>query len=93
MRVSLTNYGLRIDILNHIQDGFIYKLHAEKRLAKYVKFVDASVFGRYFVHLCAPRAILTLLAKRMEEEGVDPSDKDAIRRVNREVAKYTGHLE
>jgi hypothetical protein len=81
-----------IYILNHLQESFIFKLHAERRLGTYRRFVDPDIFGHTFTHQCTMRAILTLIARRMAEEGVDPEDQEAIARINREVAGYTGHL-
>jgi sulfatase maturation enzyme AslB (radical SAM superfamily) len=78
-------------ILNHMQDQFVFKLHAERRLGEYRRCVDPSLFGVSFGHLCTLRAILTLIARRMQEEAVDPEDREAIQRINREVARYTGH--
>jgi len=52
-----------IDILNHLQDAFVFRLHAARRLADYRRFVDPEVFGDSIGHLCAYRAILTLLAR------------------------------
>jgi sulfatase maturation enzyme AslB (radical SAM superfamily) len=80
-----------IHLLNHMQDQFVFKLHAERRLGEYRRFVDPSVFGESFGHLCTLRAILTLIARRMQEEAVDPEDREAMQCINREVARYTGH--
>ena len=80
-----------IDILNHLQDAFVFRLHAERRLADYRRLVDSKVFGDSIEHLCAYRAILTLLARKMHEEQIDPDDQAAVRRLNLEVACLTGH--
>ena len=37
-------------------------------------------------------SVLTLLALRMEQQGVDPGDAEGLARVNRQVARETGHL-
>ena len=79
-------------ILNHIQDSVIFRLHSERRLVEYRKHVDTTIFGGYFNHLCTLPAILTLLARRMIEERIDPEDRIAVKRINLEVAHYTGHL-
>lgn len=81
-----------IHILNHLQDSFVYKLHAENRIVDYLKFFDKDIFGSYFDHVCSLRAILTLIARRIEEKQISPDDKQAIHQVNLEVAKITGHL-
>jgi sulfatase maturation enzyme AslB (radical SAM superfamily) len=80
-----------IDILNHLQEAFVFRLHAERRLADYRRFVDPEIFGNAIGHLCTYRAILTLLARRMHEEQIDPDDGAAIQRLNLEVARLTGH--
>jgi len=80
-----------VTILNRMQDSLVFKLHAERRLAAYRRCVDPAVFGESFAHLCTVRAILTLIARRIEEEAVAPDDQAAILRINHEVARYTGH--
>jgi hypothetical protein len=80
-----------IDILNRLQDNFVFKLHAEKRLGEYLQFVDRSVFGSRFSHGCSLRAIVSLIAKLMHEGNVSPDDKDAIHRINMKVGWLTGH--
>lgn len=88
------NFHVRpmVDILNHMQDAFIYRLHAEGRIADFLPLVDPGVFGESFVHPCSLRAFMTMVAQRMHEEGVEAGDRDAISRINREVALVTGHL-
>jgi hypothetical protein len=88
---NLHRQGL-VHILNRLQDQFVFKLHAERRLKEYRRCVDPAIFGAAFDHLCTLRAILTLIARRMEEEAVDPQDRPAMLRINREVARATGHL-
>lgn len=80
-----------LDILNTMQDAFIYRLHAEARIDDYRRFLDPSVFGR-FEHLCGLRTALGMVARRMHERGVDPGDRESIAAINREVARRTGHL-
>ena len=77
--------------LNHLQDSFIFKLHAEHKIGECRSYMDFDLFGKYFDHLCTPRAILTLLAKRLHETGIDPCNRDAPRNINLEVARITGH--
>jgi hypothetical protein len=78
-----------VEVLNRMQESFIYRLHAENRIGEYLRFVDESVFGSSFSHPCSLRAILTMIAKRMHEQGVDA---EGIARINREVAMVTGHM-
>jgi MoaA/NifB/PqqE/SkfB family radical SAM enzyme len=80
-----------VHLLNHLQDNFVFKLHAERRLGEYIRFVDPTIFGNSFAHLCTLRAILTLIAGRMAESGVESGDRKTILRLNHEVAKFTGH--
>ncbi len=79
------------DILNHLQDAFVYKLHADNRIERYLPFVDPRVFGKRVFHPCSARVVVTLIACRMEREGIEAGDTEGILRVNREVAALTGH--
>jgi hypothetical protein len=79
-----------IKILNSLQESFVYRLHADRRISTYLKFLDPNVFGSSFNHLCALRAILTMIARRMNEQGVEADDAKAIHRINREVALVAG---
>lgn len=81
-----------IEIVNHFDDAFISRLHIERRLDAYLPLVDREVFGDQFSHLCSLRAVITLLARKMDEQGVGMDDMQAIQRINHEVAKETGHL-
>ena len=80
------------EILNTMQDRFIFRLHAEGRVQEYIPLVDVALFGETYSHACSARAVLTLLALRMEQQGVDPGDAEGLARVNRQVARETGHL-
>lgn len=80
-----------VDIINHFDEAFVYQLHAEKRLDKYLPLVDRALFGEKFTHLCALRAIITLLARKMNDQGILCDDVANIERINREVALETGH--
>lgn len=82
-----------VQILNGLQNQFVFKLHAERRIAEYCRFLDTTIFGERFAHMCTLRAILTMIARNMETEQVDPGDEAAIRRINRNVARRTGHLQ
>jgi MoaA/NifB/PqqE/SkfB family radical SAM enzyme len=79
-----------LDILNGMQDSYIYRLHAERRIGDYLPFVDPNIFGRRFSHLCALRAVTTMIASRMRDQAVEPGDAEGVARINREVAAVTG---
>jgi MoaA/NifB/PqqE/SkfB family radical SAM enzyme len=81
-----------LDVLNGMQDAFAYRLHAEGRIASYRRFLDPAVFGARFDHACALRTALAMIARRLEERGVDENDAEAIRAVNVEVARKVGAL-
>ena len=81
-----------VDILNHFDEAFVYRLHNERRLEEYLPLVDRALFGEAFTHLCTLRSIVTLLARKMNEQFVEFSDLAGIQRVNRDVALLTGHL-
>jgi sulfatase maturation enzyme AslB (radical SAM superfamily) len=81
-----------VEILNHFDEAFVYRLHVERRLDEYLPYVDRALFGASFTHLCTLRSILTLLARKMHEQSVGFSDQEGIQRINREVAMLTGHL-
>jgi len=80
-----------VEILNHFDEAFVYQLHASRRLEEYLPLVDRSLFGSSFTHLCSLRSIVTLLARKMHEQGISPGDVLAVQRINREVAVVTGH--
>jgi pyruvate-formate lyase-activating enzyme len=80
-----------VEILNHFDEAFVYQLHASRRLEEYLPLVDRSLFGSSFTHLCSLRSIVTLLARKMYEQGISPDDTPAVQRINREVAALTGH--
>jgi hypothetical protein len=54
--------------------------------------VDRALFGSAFTHLCSLRSIVTLLARKMHEQGISFDDASAVKRVNLEVAVLTGHF-
>lgn len=80
------------EILNHFDEAFVFQLHASRRLEQYLPLVDRSLFGSAFTHLCSLRSIITLLARKMHEQGISPEDAPAVQRINREVAVLTGHF-
>lgn len=79
-----------VEILNGMQESFVYRLHAERLIAGYARFVDPGIFAKGFAHPCAARAIVTMIARRMHEEGIGEGDVDSLARVNREVALTCG---
>jgi len=79
------------EILNHFDEAFVYQLHASRQLEEYLPLVDRSLFGSAFTHLCSLRSIVTLLARKMHEQGISPDDTPAIQRINLAVALVTGH--
>jgi MoaA/NifB/PqqE/SkfB family radical SAM enzyme len=80
-----------VEILNHFDKAFVYQLHASRQLEEYLPLVDRSLFGSAFTHLCSLRSIVTLLARKMHEQGISPDDASAVQRINREAAVVTGH--
>jgi len=77
-------------LLNHMQETPLFRLHAEKRIAGYRRFLDPGFFGGGVDHLCAVRVAVNRIALIMLERGVDPEDGAAVRRVNEEVALSMG---
>jgi len=77
-------------ILNHLQETPLFRLHAEKRIADYRRFLDPGFFGGGVDHLCAVRVAVSRIAPIMLERGVDPEDAPAVRSVNEEVALNMG---
>ena len=84
--------GEVVETLNRIPERFIYRLHAERRIGEYRNCVDPSVFGKRFGSICTLRAIVTMVARKMHEAGVESGDSAAVARINREVALITGHF-
>ncbi|KAH3732861.1 radical SAM protein [Pelomyxa schiedti] len=87
---NINNHDI-VYLLNHLQDSFLYKLHAEKRLHEYIKYLDTNIFGTTFTFPCAFRAVLSMIAKRVHERNIQADDLQAIQQINREVAWYSGH--
>ncbi len=78
-----------VEILNNFQNSFVYKLHANKELAKYLKYYDTSIFGESIDHICSLRVILTLIARNINL--YNDTNKQTILKINKEIAKYSGH--
>ncbi len=57
-----------------------------------MSFHDPESIGDLIGHLRAYRAILSLLARKLHDEQIDPDDDHAaIEQLNLEVAHLTGH--
>lgn len=80
------------DILNHMQDTFIYQLHAKRKIGDYLRCVDTKLFGEGFATQCSLRAVTTMIAMRMHRQQVAMEDWVGIARINLEVARLTGHM-
>lgn len=81
-----------VEVLNGMHDAAVYRIHAEDRIAEYLPWLDRSIFGESFTHVCSLRVVLTLLARGIEEQGVDPHDPGALRELNVAVARQAGFL-
>lgn len=84
-------------ILNTMHDNLLFRLHANWTIKDYLPHMDTSIFGEAFDHLCSLRTIVNLLAKKMDAAGLSPDsvtaeDGPTLARINREVARWTGHL-
>lgn len=77
-----------IELLNRIQNSFVYKLHANNDIKNYLKYLDRKIFGEHYDHICTIRTILTLLAKQIDSESL--LTIDSISQINKEVARTTG---
>ena len=74
-----------INALNSFQDNFVYKLHSENKLYDYLKYYDQSVFGNRYDHLCSVRAVLTTIAKE-----INNNNTKNISEIIKETAQKTG---
>ncbi|MEA3244362.1 MAG: radical SAM protein [Pseudomonadota bacterium] len=81
-----------VHLLNHMHESFVFRLHAEHRIADNRQYLDPEVFGGHVDHVCSLRSVLTLIAREMEDRGVDPEDSEAIHEINVEVAQRSGFL-
>lgn len=77
-------------ILNHMHETPLFRLHAEKRIAGYRRFLDPGFFSGGVDHVCAVRVAVNRIALIMLERGVDPEDAAAVRSVNEEVVLKMG---
>jgi len=81
-----------VEVLNGMHDAAAYRIHAEDRIAQYLPLLDREIFGESFTHVCSLRVVLTLLARGIEEQGIDPHDPAALRELNEAVARQAGFL-
>ena len=79
-----------IQILNSMQESFIFRVHAENLIPGYLPYVDQAILGHGFAHPCALRATTTMIARRMHDRAVPSDDRAAIADINREVAEVLG---
>ncbi len=79
-----------IDILNNMQNSFVYQVHAEKKIKDYLKYLDQDIFGKHYQHICSIRAVLTILARKLENEK--DFSPERIKEINLEIAKYAGFI-
>jgi hypothetical protein len=54
-----------VDILNHLHEAFVYRLHAEKRVGEVRPFLDPGLFGSEPRHACGVRTALNMLGRAM----------------------------
>jgi MoaA/NifB/PqqE/SkfB family radical SAM enzyme len=79
------------DLLNNMQESFVYRLHSEKLINNYLKYWNSEVFGKYYEHICSVRTVLTVLAKKMNSAGYDSStEKNAISHLIDETSAECG---
>ncbi|MEM7040027.1 MAG: radical SAM protein, partial [Bacteroidota bacterium] len=82
-----------IHLLNTMQDRFVFRLHAEKKIGAYRRYLDTDIFGTHFDHVCSLRTVLTMLARELHEKGIDPEeDFDGLHAANIAVARRAGYM-
>jgi hypothetical protein len=79
-----------VDLLNHLHEALPYRLHAERRIGEILRFLDAEVFAGSLAHACSARVALNMIARAMDERGIQPDDRAAIHAINVEVAEKMG---
>jgi MoaA/NifB/PqqE/SkfB family radical SAM enzyme len=77
-----------VEILNDFQNSFAYKLHANKEIKNYLKYLDRTIFGESYDHICSIRVILTLMAKYIN--SAETLNSETILEINRKIARYAG---
>lgn len=79
-----------VEIMNHMQDALVYRLHAERRIGAYKHLLDPELFGSRIGHVCSLRTALNMLANVMQARGIREDDAEGLRAANREVAEKIG---
>ncbi len=79
-----------VELLNRLHEALVFRLHAERRIGEYRRFIDPEIFGGQLGHACSARTALNMVARAMEERAVDPDDRDALRAINVDVAEKMG---
>lgn len=79
-----------VQLLNSLQECFTFQIHAKGEIRDYVRFVDPKIFGESFEHQCSARAVVTMIAQRVHDQGIKAADSAALLRINQEVADLTG---
>lgn len=78
------------DLLNHLADALVFRLHAERRIGACRRFVDEEIFSGALAHPCSARVALNMIARGMADRGIRPDDVEALRALNLEVAGKMG---
>jgi hypothetical protein len=63
-----------VPVLNRMQDAFVYRIHAQRLLTRYLRFVTPDWFGDRFEHICSVRAAVTLIARELHLRGIAEDD-------------------
>jgi len=84
--------GRFVDSLNTLDRAIVYDLHASRSIGDYLPYMDRTIFGERLDHICSARTIITMIARRMIERSVSGDDPTAVRAINEEVARLTGHM-
>jgi MoaA/NifB/PqqE/SkfB family radical SAM enzyme len=79
-------------ILNHMHEALVFRLHADREIARYRPLLDRELFAGQLEHLCSLRTALNMLAAIIERRRVAHDDRAALREANREVAERMGIL-
>lgn len=86
---NLRQRGL-LEILNHLQETPLFRLHAEKRIAGFRSLLDRRFFPDGIDHVCTLRVAVSRLALLMHETATGPGDAAGILALNRAVARAMG---
>jgi hypothetical protein len=63
-------------------------MHANKEIKNYLKYLDRTIFGESYDHICSIRVILTLMAKYIN--SAETLNSETILEINRKIARYAG---